>query len=212
MSKDFANRSGRTSVKKSRSARSRSNSPAKKTAKARSTSAGGFSFASFVAGIVTGVAVFLVGAYGPEMFGERGSRPLSQPQDTKDAKDTAAEQTSGQTKQAVEYVFHELLGEDKVAPDISAYESGLPAQQGATGENQYLLQSGSFLILPDAERRRGELLLMDLPANVVQARIENKTWYRVLVGPFNNRDGAQQVVTRLREKGIAAIWLQRPQG
>jgi cell division protein FtsN len=206
MSQDFANRSGRVRAKKARSARSRANSPAKKAAKAQSSAAGGFSFASFVAGVVTGVAVFLLGAYAPEMFGERSSRPLSQPQEQ------PQEVNDSTPKQKVEYVFHELLGEDKVAPDISAYETGLPAQQSTPGEVQYLLQSGSFLILPDAERRRGELLLMDLPANVVEARIENKTWYRVLVGPFSNRDGAQQVVTRLRDKGIAAIWLERPQG
>ena len=51
---------------------------------------------------------------------------------------------------------------------------------------------------------------MNLPANVVEAEIDDNIWYRVVVGPFRDRSSANRVVTALRERQIAAIWLARP--
>ena len=212
MAKDFANR------RKTRSKR-------KTASKKRS----GFSFGSFIAGMIVGVGLFLVTAYAPELFSRNS--PLAPPTSITDAEGTsAAPPETGQVNPQdsdLEFVFRDILTEDSPAPDISAYEPitppnpPAPANEGrdsqpnattspANSHNQYLLQSGSFQILADAERRRGELLLMNLPANVVEAEIDDNIWYRVVVGPFRDRSSANRVVTALRERQIAAIWLARP--
>ena len=75
---------------------------------------------------------------------------------------------------------------------------------------QFLLQSGSFLIQADAETRRGTILLLNMPANIVEAQIDNKIWYRVIVGPYAQRGAAQQAANKLRTQKISSIWMERP--
>lgn len=182
----------------------------------------GFSFGSFIAGMVVGVGLFLATAYAPEIF-ERNA-PITAT--SANAADTSPQRGSDPTQATepsdaatpnpdVEFVFRDLLTEDAPAPDISAYEpisapQTTAGRASASSHNQFLLQSGSFQILADAERRRGELLLMNLPANVVEAHIDENIWYRVVVGPFEDRSSANRVVTALRERQIAAILLARP--
>ena len=215
MAQDFANR------KKARAKKKNKTQP--KTT--------GFSFGSFILGMVVGVGLFLVTAYAPELFGRKS--PLASPSEPAVANQTdpntstppnAAASEPAPSATEVEFVFRDLLTKDAPPPDVSAYEpisdpsntpntADTPGASGATApqpNSQYLLQSGSFQILADAERRRGELLLMNLPANVVEANIDDNIWYRVVVGPFAERSSANRVVTALRERQIAAIWLARP--
>jgi len=172
-----------------------------------------FSLGSFVAGIVTGVSLFLLGAYGPELLfsdssptaGQTQQQPQEQPTDDLAATDAPAEQS-------LEFEFRDLLGSDQVNPDMSAYEDDVKNQQAKAtdGPLQYLLQSGSFLIQADAESRRGSILLLNMPANIVEAEIDNKIWYRVIVGPYAQRGEAQQAANRLRTQKISSIWMERP--
>ena len=188
-----------------------------------------FSFASFILGMIVGVGLFLVTAYAPELFSRKS--PLTEPATADVASEPppaeagaavaaaapadAPQQESTNPAGNVEFVFRDLLLKDAPPPDITAYEPiNAPPIDGrssnAQTESQYLLQSGSFQILADAQRRRGQLLLMDLPANVVEATVNDNIWYRVVVGPFDSQRQANRVVTALRERQIAAIWLARP--
>jgi len=168
-----------------------------------------FSLGSFVAGIFTGVGLFLLGAYGPELL-----RAPDVPSSTQGvAQDQPAPSPStAPSQQDLEFEFRDLLGTDSVDPDISAYEDDVKNQQAKLpdGPLQYLLQSGSFLIQADAESRRGSILLLNMPANIVEAEIGNKIWYRVIVGPYTERAEAQQAAIRLRSEEISSIWMERP--
>lgn len=182
-----------------------------------------FSLGSFLLGVFTGVGLFLLGAYGPEVLKLRNlapdaktaERPQQQPET---ASETAPEAASGteapadaEAPQDLEFVFRDLLGTDSVDADVSAYEADMVMPQKSPGQTmQYLLQSGSFQIKADAESRRGTLLLLNMPANIVEANIDNKIWYRVIVGPYAQRAKAQQAVSRLRAEDISSIWLERP--
>lgn len=207
MAKDFAKRS----------------KPRKKTQpKAR------FSLGSYMAGVITGVGLFLLGAYGPEMFGIDDNQtalakeaPASGTPAQKDEGASAEAPSAEEKPQDLEFEFRDLLGTDRVEPDVSAYETGAmtpPAQRGmpaqsrasAQGPMQYLLQSGSFQIKADAESRRGSLLLLNMPANIVEAELDSKIWYRVIVGPYTERNKAQQAAMRMRSEKIQSIWMERP--
>lgn len=186
---------------------------AKRKTKRKTQPAPRFSLGSFVLGVITGVSLFLLGAYGPELLMRADSAPVlattepgdSSPQ-TAESEDPAEAPGPDNT---LEFVFRDLLGEDEVAPDIAAYEVDAAAQL-ANEPMQYLLQSGSFQIKADAEMRRGALLLLNLPANVVEAHIDNRIWYRVIVGPYDQRGAAQQALSRLKANDIQSIWMERP--
>jgi len=184
-----------------------------------------FSLSSYLAGVVTGLGLFLLGAYGPELLQWRENQAqlaasgtsATQPTPNDNAPEPAAQQEAAADPAAsqppdLEFIFRDLLGEDEVDPDLSPYESTIAAQTANSTDQpmQYLLQSGSFQIKPDAESRRGSLLLLNLPANIVEAEIEGKVWYRVIVGPYTQRGEAQQAVLRLKANDISSMWLERP--
>ena len=81
--------------------------------------------------------------------------------------------------------FYTVLPNQKLGlnPDIE------PADLQSRNANsaQYLLQVGSFRQHADADRRRGELALLGLEASVEPSNADNGRWYRVYLGPFENR-------------------------
>ena len=193
----------------------RSRSRAKKTPPSR------FSLGSFVLGVISGVGLFLAGAYGPELLSSRAKQtvhdektPPASIAGMKNSTDKSGAELAP-AEPSVEFVFRDLLGEDEVDPDLSAYESQIQAARktkpGQTSKTvNFLLQSGSFQIRADAESRRGSLLLLNLPAKLVEAHIDNKIWYRVIVGPYAQRGQAQRAVARLKANNISSIWMERP--
>jgi len=99
------------------------------------------------------------------------------------------------------FEFYEKLPKAEiVAPKVEAYKS---TPKDAVMEHRYMLQAGSFRDPADAERMRARLILEGLP-NVRTDRSEgsNGTWYRVRLGPFDNRTAMNQVSNRLGKLSI----------
>jgi cell division protein FtsN len=87
----------------------------------------------------------------------------------------------------------------------TATESATTAP-ASTRQDQYLLQAGSFRRSDDADRRRGELILHGLTARVQPVAMGNgDTWYRVMVGPFDNANAAHRAQDRLASAGIETL-------
>jgi cell division protein FtsN len=74
----------------------------------------------------------------------------------------------------------------------------------------YLLQAGSFKKNADADRRRAELLLLGLDARVEEAKGDNGRWFRVYVGPFQDRSKLAQARSLTAQQGIDTLLLKRP--
>jgi cell division protein FtsN len=93
-------------------------------------------------------------------------------------------------------------------PDSSTTDPG-PVQSSApavTRQEQFLLQAGSFRRSDDADRRRGELILHGLSARVQPVSMGNgDTWYRVMVGPFDNANAAHRAQDKLASAGIETL-------
>jgi cell division protein FtsN len=70
----------------------------------------------------------------------------------------------------------------------------------------FTLQAASFRSRDDADRLRATLLLLDLPATTTISSLPSGVWYRVTVGPFDDRGQAESALSRLRENNISAIW------
>ena len=99
------------------------------------------------------------------------------------------------------FEFYEKLPKAEiVAPKVEAYKS---TPKDAVMEHRYMLQAGSFRDPADAERMRARLILEGLP-NVRTDRSEgsNGTWYRVRLGPFDNRTAMSQASNRLGKLSI----------
>ena len=66
----------------------------------------------------------------------------------------------------------------------------------------YLLQAGSFSTHSDADRRRAELAMQGIESRVQRARVNNRDYYRVYVGPIEDLDVLNVTRSRLREAKI----------
>ncbi len=90
-------------------------------------------------------------------------------------------------------------------PDIE------PAALGSepSGQGQYLLQVGSFRQQGDADRRRGELALLGLEANVEPSDGDNGRWYRVYLGPFESRSDMARARSLTAQADMDTLLLRR---
>jgi cell division protein FtsN len=66
----------------------------------------------------------------------------------------------------------------------------------------YLLQAGSFSTHNDADRRRAELALHGIESRVQSARVNNRDFYRVYIGPIDDLNELNITRSRLRAAKI----------
>ena len=66
----------------------------------------------------------------------------------------------------------------------------------------YLLQAGSFSTHNDADRRRAELALHGIESRVQRAKVNNRDYFRVYVGPIDDLNELNVTRSRLREARI----------
>jgi len=68
----------------------------------------------------------------------------------------------------------------------------IPAKRGS-----YLVQVAAFKVQKDAEHLKGMLILKGYDVTVVPVNRAGSYWFRVVVGPYSNRDLAQKALTVL---------------
>jgi len=74
-----------------------------------------------------------------------------------------------------------------------------------TSLSRYMLQTDSFQNAVDADRRRAELLLMGMDAQVQTVTLASgNTWHRVTVGPFTGEKALHRAQNQLAQMNIAA--------
>lgn len=113
-------------------------------------------------------------------------------------------------KQQPRFDFYDLLKETKVEiPDTIAPNPEI-VPEAASPEVEYILQVASFRGESEAEQLRAELILLNLDAQVEQAKIRNgETWHRVLVGPFVSRSRLAKARSTLISHNHEALVLKR---
>ena len=114
------------------------------------------------------------------------------------------------SKQVPRFDFYDLLKETRVEiPEITEQNSPAAAEE-ASSDIEYILQVASFRGESDAEQLRAELILLNLDAQVEQAKIRNgETWHRVLVGPFVSRSRLAKARSTLVSHNHEALVLKR---
>lgn len=102
--------------------------------------------------------------------------------------------------------FHEIFPKS-VVPIIEEYGTDGRKTQITTPKS-YLLQAGSFRNKKDADKLRGELILIGLTPTIKKITNDDKVWHRVLVGPLNTELELSRARSRLAEASIESIPLR----
>ncbi len=88
---------------------------------------------------------------------------------------------------------------EAAAPDAAAATTG-PA-------GPYLLQVGSFRSASDAEGLRAQLTLLGMTARIQTVTVDDNTWHRVRVGPFEDARSTDEARRRLQANGLESMVL-----
>ncbi|MDM8348375.1 SPOR domain-containing protein [Pseudomonas sp. sp1636] len=87
----------------------------------------------------------------------------------------------------------------------------VPPVAQAPLSTQFFLQAGSFRRKDDAESVRAQIILLGQNVRVESGRVREETWYRVLVGPFANREQLAVSQKALAANGFSNLLLQQRQ-
>ena len=69
----------------------------------------------------------------------------------------------------------------------------------------YVLQAGSFRNVADADRVQATLAMQGIESRIQQVTIDEDTWHRVRIGPFDDLDRLEQTRKKLRDKHIEVL-------
>jgi len=86
-----------------------------------------------------------------------------------------------------------------------------PPVAKAAPVTKYFLQAGSFRKEADADKVRAQIILLGQAVSVESGTVKEETWYRVLVGPFSNREQLTTAQKQLAGAGFSNLLLQQRQ-
>lgn len=98
--------------------------------------------------------------------------------------------------------FYKILpGNAEAIPEPKATE---PKGKESGLSEPLFLQTGSFQNANDADGQKAKLALLGAEASVQQVMLQDKTWYRVRLGPFRKMEELNQIRSELAKQGINA--------
>ena len=130
-------------------------------------------------GFVTGVFVGLISATGAFLLWPK----VSAPEPYLEEISQLGEETSQRMNETIDWSFYDLFPKAEVAT-VGGYQQ--PMVMAADSTLIYYLQVGSFPTTSDADLRRAELLLLGLSPSVEKKQIDQTTWHRIMLGPFES--------------------------
>ncbi len=113
----------------------------------------------------------------------------------------------GEESRSRQYDFFTVLPEIEVVVPREEFEERARERPEPAEQDSYLLQVGSFRSSSDAESLRAELTLLGVEARVQAVTVNEVTWHRVRVGPFDNAREANSARRRLLDNGHEAMVL-----
>ena len=90
--------------------------------------------------------------------------------------------------------------------DLEARPDRAPAAVAAPGP--YVLQAGSFSTHPDADRMKAQLALLGIVARIQKVSVDDKTYYRVRIGPIRDLGELNDIRQRLRAARIEVLLIR----
>jgi cell division protein FtsN len=69
----------------------------------------------------------------------------------------------------------------------------------------YILQAGSFQKPREADSLKAQLALLGVESNIQRVRVDRSTWYRVRIGPYDNRKQLNRIRAKLSKNKIDTL-------
>ena len=195
----------------------------RKSQPARKKSGGGTLVGMFIGlvlgvGIAAGVVWYLNKS--PLPFVERVQPPAKVEPNGKNAAPTQPLALPGKPGDPVpekRFQFYDILpGKADAVPDKAPKPDAKPAEakkdekkdekkeESKESKTPLFLQAGSFSTAQDADNQKAKLAFMGMEAVVQQVMIQDKTYYRVRVGPYTKLDELNKVRAELAKSGVEA--------
>lgn len=84
-----------------------------------------------------------------------------------------------------------------------------PSAAKPAASQRFVLQAGSFASREQAESTRAKLILLGQDARIESGKVGDKTWHRVVVGPFGSRPQADAAQKQLGAGGVSSVVQRR---
>ncbi len=159
----------------------------------------------FVGGMVFGLALATVAWIG-------GYLPESEPLPTADinGRDEPPIAEMDEPDGRRQYDFFQVLPEIEVVvprEEIEERARDPETDAPATASGPYVLQVGSFRSHDDADSLKAQLAMLGMVAEVQEVTVNDTTYHRVRVGPFESARETDQARSQLEEAGYEAMVL-----
>ena len=106
------------------------------------------------------------------------------------------------------YDFFTVLPEMEVVvpqQELSRKAEPTPGTTAASSADQYILQAGSFKNSADAEQMKAKLALLGSIANIQTVTVNDETWHRVRIGPFEGARKADEMRRMLSDNQVDTL-------
>jgi len=198
MTKDYAKPS---TTRKPGKAKTKAKSGTKARPKAKTRTAKPKKAAPLSRGKPIFILILLLGAFSYALYYLQSIPPTASTSTKAKQKSVSAktikEPSQTETKETSQrFKFYDILPESEVVPPkVEAYHFKEKTQ---SDKYHYLVQTGSFRQLKDAERQKATIAFQGLKANIksVEGKNGNK-WHRVMTGPFYDRSQMNSALDKL---------------
>ena len=110
------------------------------------------------------------------------------------------------------FAFYEMLPDfEVVIPEKELDVRRDIRGKTVTDPGNYILQTGSFQNLEDADRMQARLALLGLESRIEKVSIDSRTWHRVRIGPIENLSLLNEFRGRLWNEKIQFIVVHSPE-
>jgi len=160
-------------------------------------------------GLIVALAVYLRGETElslPQVTPVVTTPPVpASPQAQNSEQGEEAEQTASR------FDFYEMLPKfEVVIPEIEADARADAIPNAVDEPGRYVIQTGSFSVLADADRMRANLALLGIESRTQRVTIDDDVFHRVRIGPTSDLRGLNRTRRRLRDAHIEALLMQIP--
>jgi cell division protein FtsN len=108
------------------------------------------------------------------------------------------------------FQFYDILpGKTEAVPNAAPASSATAAPETAAPEKRHYLQAGSFSNSQEADNLKATLAMIGQEADIQQVMVQDKTFYRLRLGPYAKIDDASRVRAELAKSGVETILIDR---
>lgn len=116
-----------------------------------------------------------------------------------------------QEEQRASFSYYAVLPNLELDVDVIPAASDAPKPEPVELQaGAYLLQLASFRTLKQANTAQTRLAADGLPTSIEEKVVNNKTWFRVYMGPTDNQQEIAEWQTRAQQQGLKPLIVKAP--